>query len=123
MLFRNNFTPNSNKKLQNKQTAPLPGKVLPPITITSTHTPLANTVTSTTAGAGVHNVNMLPRNYRRVPSMPIQYIPSTVNSGYTGAFSNNPYSNRPYNMGYGMNIGGYNPYSSFEQPLTHHQHP
>lgn len=103
-VFRKDDFQKSNQLLQNAPVSPSSGRVLPPVPMPHVPPPMA----STTAG-----INMMPRSLRRVP-MPMQYHMSpTTGAGYGGAYNSYSY-NRPY---MNMNMGGYNPYSSYGQHM------
>lgn len=104
----NNMFQKSNPVLRNTQVGPLSGNVAPPMpSLTTMPTSPLPPATNQNTAAGI---NMVPRNYRRVP---VQYAPSTTNPTYNGAYGNYPI-NRPYmNMG-----GGYNPYGAYGQSIT-----
>lgn len=52
----------------------------------------------------------------------MQYMPPTANTGYggagyTGAGYGGAYNGYPYRSYMNMNMGGYNPYNSYGQPM------
>lgn len=104
----NNIYQKVNPVLQNTLMSPVPGNVAPPMPNLTAMPPIPPT--STAFNPNSTPVNMLPRNYRRVP---IQYVQPSTNPAYNGTFGNYPY-NRPY-MNFG---GGYNPYNSYGQQMT-----
>lgn len=125
----------SNQFLPDTQTGSVPSRIAPPIhdniappiparavpsvpgrtMVGRIPQPMNPSLVNTTAPT-----NMLPRSYRRV-SMPVQqqYLPSTVNSPYAAGTYPLHVPSRPYvNMNMGGFNSGYNPYSSFGQPMT-----
>lgn len=110
-ISRNSVHQKLNKLSQIDQNSSGSGRVAPPIPTTNAYIPPLNT-NSTAIASSAHN--MLARGNRRIPSMPMHYMPSSAGAAYGGGYNN--YSYRPY-----MNLGGYNPYSSYGsygQPMT-----